>query len=208
MDKERYFDNKGILAQNSKFILRRLGPEDKEAYLNLYKENSVVAKAMATEETEYMEKYVWNQIAKEEAIYVSIISKDMGNYLGNIVLRDLSSRTPEIGIEILKQFQRQGIAFDTLKLFMRKVARICPIDYYFVRIYSDNQQSQGLFHKLGAVQIGSEPSECQAFIDNLKKTMGEQEYDELMRKHSDVEEIAGQHYIAHYKLDYISAGRK
>ena len=94
--------------------------------------------------------------------HISVILKATKKYAGNIVLRKLESVTPEVGIDIVEKYQRQGIAYDTLQLFMRKIKSICKIDF-FVRIYSDNEPSKKLFCKQGAVKIGSGPSEYQFF---------------------------------------------
>ena len=69
--------------------------------------------------------------------HISVILKATKKYAGNIVLRELESVTPEVGIDIVEKYQRQGIAYDTLQLFMRKVKSICKIDYFlsaFIRI--------------------------------------------------------------------------
>ena len=60
--------------------------------------------------------------------HISVILKATKKYAGNIVLRKLESVTPEVGIDIVEKYQRQGIAYDTLQLFMRKIKSICKID--------------------------------------------------------------------------------
>ena len=143
----------------------------------------------------------WEQRKEEDAIYISVILKATKKYAGNIVLRKLESVTPEVGIDIVEKYQRQGIAYDTLQLFMRKGKSICKIDYFFVRIYSDNEPSKKLFRKLGAVEIGSEPSEYQVFLNHMKERMTEEEYEEIKRKNPDMERISGQRWIGHYKIE-------
>lgn len=122
-------------------------------------------------------------------------------YVGNIVLRELESTTPEVGIDIVKKYQRQGIAYDTLQLFLRRIKNICRIEYFLVRIYSDNEPSRKLFQKLRAVKIGNEPSEYQVFLDQMKEWMTEEKYEEIRRENPDMERIAVQRWIEQYKIE-------
>lgn len=125
----------------------------------------------------------------------SILAKRMGS----TAFKDFFEKQWEQRKE--EEYQRQGIAYDTLQLFMRKGKSICKIDYFFVRIYSDNEPSKKLFRKLGAVEIGSEPSEYQVFLNHMKERMTEEEYEKIKRKNPDMERIAGQRWIGHYKIE-------
>lgn len=58
-----------------------------------------------------------------------------------------------------------------------------------------------MFRKLGAVEIGSEPSEYQVFLNHMKERMTEEEYEEIKRKNPDMERISGQRWIGHYKIE-------
>ena len=200
MDWNNFLDEDNIFAQNDKYILKRQLAEDKSSYFNLYKESSILAKRMKSQEFQNFFEVQWEQRECENAIYFSIFLKCTGEYAGNIVLRQLDSATPELGIDIVKKHRRQGIAYDTLKLFTELVTALCNIKYFLIRIYSDNEPSRKLFQKLGAIMIGSEPSEYQIFLNQMKKTLGEQEYEELKKKNPDMETIASKRYIVRYRL--------
>lgn len=200
MDKRQYFDECHFLVQDEKYVLREQLLEDKGDYYNLCKETSLLAKRMSqTAFREFFEKQ-WEQRSEENAIYISVILKATKKYVGNIVLRELESITPEVGIDIVEKYQRQGIAYDTLQLFLERIKCICRIDFFFVRIYSDNEPSRKLFQKLGAVKIGNEPSEYQVFLDQMKERMTEEEYEEIKRKNPYMERIAAQRWIEQYKI--------
>ena len=201
MDKNQYFDEYHFLVQNDRYILREQLSEDKDDYYKLCAETSLLAKRMSrTSFRAFFEKQ-WEQRREEDAIYISVILKVTKQYVGNIVLRELESTTPEVGIEIAEKYQRQGIAYDTLQLFLKRIKSICRIDYFLVRIYSDNEPSRKLFQKLGAVKIGNEPSEYQVFLDQMKERMTEGEYEQIKRKNPDMERIAAQRWIEHYKIE-------
>ena len=203
MDKNQYFDECHFFIEDEKYILREQHSEDKNDYYNLYVETSLLAKRMSqTAYREFFEKQ-WEQRSEEDAIYISVILKATKQYVGNIVLRELESTTPEVGIDIVEKYQRQGIAYDTLQLFLRRIKNISRIEYFLVRIYSDNEPSRKLFQKLGAVKIGNEPSEYQVFLDQMKERMTEEEYEEIKRENPDMERIAVQRWIEQYKIELM-----
>lgn len=201
MDKRQYFDECHFLVQDENYVLREQLLEDKGDYYNLCKETSLLAKRMSQKAFKDFFEKQWEQRSEENAIYVSVILKITKKYVGNIVLRELESTTPEVGIEIAEKYQRQGIAYDTLQLFLRRIKNICRIKYFLVRIYSDNEPSKKLFQKLGAVKIENEPSEYQVFLNQMKERMTEEEYEQIKRKNPDMERVAAKRWIEHYKIE-------
>ncbi len=108
MDKSYYFNDKNVLAENEQYLLRKQLSEDKEVYYNLFSEISIIKGRM--EENmfrKYFEK-IWVEEQNEDAIRVSIILREDGAYVGNITLRELNSKTPELGIDVVRRYQRQG----------------------------------------------------------------------------------------------------
>lgn len=129
-------------------MLRKQLSEDKEVYYNLFSEISIVKGRM--EETifrKYFEK-IWVEEQSEDAIRVSVILNKDGAYVGNITLRELNSKTPELGIDVVQRYQRQGVAYNALRLFMCQVSSISKIDYFLARIYSNNEPSSWLLLEL------------------------------------------------------------
>lgn len=189
-------------VQDDKVRLRILCPEDKEDYFSLYQETSIVKKAMKTEEFREFFESQWKEMElNNEELNITILAQGTGEYAGNIRLNNLSSDTPEVGVDICSKYRRQGIAYQSLRLFKKMVSDICGVAYYLVRIYSDNEASQGLFRKLGAVEIGKEPSEYQRFLNVLREELGNEEYEKIKTKNPDMEKIAGSRYIKRYRLD-------
>lgn len=201
MQKTDYFLEDGMFAETEHYIMKECCAADKESYVALYKENSIFASATSGMNKKEFDDYVefaWTSFAEEDAIRVSVFKKDTSEYIANIVLRNLNSDTPELGIDVLQNFQRQGIASEVIPKFASRIMELQKINYFLVRIYSDNVASTELFKKLGAVYIGNELSEVAAFLMKAKDLLGEK-YDELLESHSEVEETANQNYIVHYK---------
>ena len=96
-------------------------------------------------------EFVWEKIPEEDSIYVSIFGKADYAYVGNIVMQHLYSSTPEIGIDVLKEYHRQGIVYNIIPMFIKRVLELKTIEYFFVKIYSDNIARTKLFEKLRAL---------------------------------------------------------
>ena len=202
MNKSMSLKSGEIITLDNKYILKKEAEEDKEAYFNLYKEDSILVEKMPSNMFQDFFNKQWGNRKQENSLYVSIFRKPDAVYLGNIVLKGLESMRPELGIDIVKKYQRKGVAYDTLRMFMRWARRAYNIEYFFVRIYSDNLASFNLFQKLGAIKIGEEPSEFQAVLNQFRERLGEDEYEKIKKRNPDTVDTATGLYIAQYKLDY------
>ncbi len=201
MDKKDFFRADGFFVQSDKYILKALSADEKDMYLKLYRENSIVATAsskMSDIDFDEFTEFVWEKIPEEDSLYVSVYLKSGYTYVGNIVMQNLSSHTPEIGIDVIKQYHRQRIAYETIQLFTRKIQELISVDYFLVRIYSDNEPSQKLFAKLGAELLGKEPSEFAVVLSKLKENFRE-EYSEFLLQNPDVDRQANERCILQFK---------
>lgn len=196
-------ENEMVLVQNEKYILQKEREEDKQAYFELYKEDSILFKRMPYDMFQDFFEKQWADRRKEKNLYVSIFKKRDSVYLGNIVLQNIDSTTPELGIDVVKKHQRKGVAYDTLKMFVQWGGQTFNnMEYFLVRIYSDNSASLNLFQKLGVTKIGEEPSEYQVFLNHFKESLGKEEYEKVKKKNPDMEDTGEGRYIIQYKLEY------
>lgn len=203
MDDNRLFRYTETVTSDDKYTLRKEREEDKQVYFDLYKETSILAEKMPPDMFQDFFENQWEKRKQENSLYVSIFERTDLVYLGNIVLANLGSRTPELGIDVVKKHQRKGVAYDTLKMFIKWASETYDdIEFFLVRIYSDNLASLNLFQKLGAVKIGEEPSEYQIVLNQFKEHLEKEEYEKVKKKNPDMEDIAGRRYIARYKLEY------
>ena len=195
MQKADFFFEDGMFAQNDKYILKALN------YLMLYRENSIVAKTsskMSGVDYDEFAEFVWEKLSEDDAIYISVFLKDDNLYVGNITMQHLASDTPEIGMDVLLKYRRQRIAYETIPLFAKRVLELMSIEYFMVRIYSDNEPSKKLFEKLGATQIGKEPSEFAEVLAQMKEKLKD-EYKKFLIRNPDVEDVANEKYIVQYR---------
>ena len=56
-----------------------------------------------------------------------------------------------------------------IKLFSATCWKNRPVEYYLVKILSNNQHSRHIFEKLGAVMIGHEGNLYSSVLEDLKK---------------------------------------
>ena len=195
-------DKHDLVAQNDKVILRNLIPEDKEDYFKLYQDTSIIKKKMKPEAfRQFFEREWEREILSKDRLNISILSADSKQYVGNILLRDLDSDMPEIGIDIVQEFRRKGFAYSAVQIFLKSVRNLFVSDKFLVRIYSDNEASLKLFQKLGAFEIGREPSEYQVFLNELKEKLGD-EYQQIKEMNPKMEEIASKRYIKRFCLRF------
>lgn len=198
-----YFRSNEILAQDDKYILQIEMEQDKQAYFNLYSEGSIFAKRMPSDMFRDFFEQQWENRRREDSLYVSIFGVQDFVYLGNIVIRNWGTVTPELGIDIVKKHQRKGVAYDTIRMLMKWASEAYnDIEYFWVRIYSDNSASLNLFKKLGAIRIGEELGEYQIFLNKFKECLGKEEYEKIMRKNPDMEEVE-ERYIVQFKLCFL-----
>lgn len=106
-----------------------------------------------------------------------------GDYCGGIELQQPNSKTPEIGIDLLENKRNQGIAPKAVRLFARRVYEIKKVDYFLIRISSNNQHSKYVFEKMGAVKIGEEETDFVKFAERFRKTAEENGQDLDKFKH-------------------------
>lgn len=144
---------------------------------------------------------MWNTTLSIETDKLYSIYEDGGEYCGYIELQNYKSDTPEIGLNLVESKRNQGIATKVVKLLVQKVCLERNIDYFLIRIMSNNPHSKQVFEKMGAVLIGEEDRPFVVFMDELKKTMSEdsirQIYDTVKARMDDDDE---NEFICRYKL--------
>lgn len=83
------------------------------------------------------------------------------------------SETPEIGLNLVESKRNQGIAAKVVKLLVQMVCKERNIDYFLIKIKSDNSHSKHVFEKIGAIPIGEEDYNYTIFMKALNNFMDE-----------------------------------
>ena len=184
-----------VFAEDDKYMLSRYEKTDRDLYMQVWKESF---EGTSVYEDEDFKQKLWKEVlSNSNKLQLKIINKKSKIYVGEIMLMNLVSDTPEIGIQILRKYQGQGIGTRVTKLFVDGLREVLDVEYYRVRIRSDNYISQKMFEKMGAVKIGTEGKEYAELMNKIMKQIGRDAFEEVITK--EFEET--QRYIICYKLE-------
>ncbi len=125
----------------------------------------------------------------------AIANEDRNDY---VELQQSDSNTPEIGIDLLESKRNKGIALKAVRLFANRICKEKAVDYFLIRISSNNLHSQHVFEKMGAVKIGEEESDFSKFVERFGEIAGKG-YD--LEKYRYLFEKSDDEVVYCYRLD-------
>lgn len=141
-------------AANDKYIIYPLDDEDRSEYSELHRqvngENSLFHNSAVAD-------LMWEQTVNGETRVYAIYNKEC-QFCGSMELQKPTSNTPEIGIDLLENFQNKGIAPSVILLFAKAVCERQTVQYFLIKIAASNSHSRHVFEKLGAEFIREEES--------------------------------------------------
>lgn len=147
--KEKFWQLGEILQEAGKVVLRKVTEDDREMFLELQKETSVMKSMLKEEGYRLM---LWNEHLQDKSLMVTI--EVDGEYAGYCGINNLSREHWEIAIELRKKWRKQGIGYTALNIFLSEMNSRIQRNEFRIKIDPDNYASQGLFEKLGAVPYG------------------------------------------------------
>lgn len=158
-----------IFVSDEDFIICNISDADRSDYVELHRQLNGEASLYLNPISKDM---MWEQILNNaDSVFSLFTSK--GDYCGSIELQQPNSKTPEIGIDLLENKRNQGMAPKAVRLFARRVYEIRKVEYFLIRISSNNQHSKYVFEKMGAVKIGEEETDFSRFVEMFRKTAEE-----------------------------------
>ncbi len=161
-----------IFATDGEFKICTISDEDRNDYVELHRQLNGETSLYLNPISKDM---MWEQILNNADSVFSLFTVN-GDYCGSIELQYPDCHTPEIGIDLVEDKRNKGIASKAVRLFARRVYEIRKVDYFLIRISSNNLHSQYVFEKMGAIKIGEEESDFSKFVEMFKATaeIGEQ----------------------------------
>lgn len=150
MKQHDLFNANGIFLQTENYLLRRISPEEKPYY-----------ETMARAETpEFLSSGsaaapAWDELLSEDHLTCSILRRDTGAFCGFCQLQWLSSPAPELGIDLLPEYQKLGVGAEVLPPFLSRAKKILGCPYFYSKIKKNNLASQKLAEKIGGVSVGT-----------------------------------------------------
>lgn len=165
------FDAEGVYAQNEQYLLRAIKDTDKEDYLRCYREDPVWKRYFGKPDYDPSEG-LWRDFIHPSIINTVIIRKEDGAYCGFCGLQEfLNSETPELSVEIMPEFQHQGVGTAVVPMLMKHYADLIGTHEFIAKVSPENRPSQGLMRKLRAVPSGTtrHPSISDDMLSLLEK---------------------------------------
>lgn len=190
-----------VLAENDIVVLRMLAEKERDSYINLSYECSVM-KSMFKDET--FKEDLWSEFTNERAIVASIYDKQTGNFVGYCSVKDMRKDDWEIAIEEKEIFRNKGYGFNALRLFISTVAGITGQRFFRARIDIDNFASQKVWKKLGGYPNGISEfmlhgEDLEAFQSENMNCIDDQIRSVAEEFCMEPEEMLG--YVLEYRLD-------
>lgn len=152
-----------IFVADKEFIICHISDVDRSDYVELHRQLNGETSLYLNPVSKDM---MWEQILKNEDSVFSLFTEN-GNYCGSIELQQPDSNTPEIGIDLLEDKRNQRIAPKAVRLFAGRVCEIKKIDYFLIRISSNNPHSKYVFEKMGAIKIAEEETAFSRFVEEF-----------------------------------------
>ena len=160
------FDANGIFLKTENYILRRISAEERPYY----------EKMAQTEHPDFLQSpadaLAWDELLSEDHLTCSILQKDTSAFCGFCQLQWVFSDTPELGIDLLHAYQKNGVAAEVLPPFLSHAKELLHCHHFYSKIKKNNLPSQKLAEKIGGKYIGTKsllpedfPKEMTAFAE-------------------------------------------
>lgn len=147
--KDEFWHTGDVACSEGGVVLRRADGKDRDGYLELQREYSIM-KPMLKEEA-YCDM-AWNEHVEPKALMLTIL-KD-GTYIGYCGIKNTAQKPWEIAVELLPQWTNQGLGYTAIATMLDAIQKRLGETTFRVRIDPGNRASQKLFEKLGAVPNG------------------------------------------------------
>ena len=154
---------KVIIAENNNYLVRNLSESDREDYIVVFHDCSTLP------ENELMEDMIWNNLIDETHVTRALERKVDSSFVGTFLVKNADPDSIEIGMDLKKEFQQQGIATEIVPLMVETLKTLFPEKKIIARVYSENDVSQNVVRKLGGMKIREDLSEYDLIITKMKE---------------------------------------
>lgn len=179
MNKNDFLNNGIVFAESDRILIREIAEAESADYV--YAEDGIKCS------NEKVAKYRWSALQIADDLFMAIIDKASGKFVGYVGLQHLDAKMPEFAIAIVPEYKRKHYASDAIRLVAERTKRDFGITRFGAKIFAENKASIELFKSLGAKLQEDYQAEELNVADVLKKA-----YPELMEKYPDLFETAGE----------------
>lgn len=155
--------------ENKRFLIRPVTAADEDQFMRIHQENSEMKNAY---KDEHFRKSFWEKsLHSEEDIYMMIYYKEDSQHIGNCSFQNVNKKTIEIGIDIEKTKQSQGLGTGVLLLLVEYLKNNAPDQGHQIKTKSNNIPCQRMIEKAGGTRIGVEATEFDRIMDGMISTL-------------------------------------
>ncbi len=128
--------------------------QDKQNYFALQKSVALFPDKRMDYKEEYEDKAWKEQFENKNRICYVIETIPEVLYCGECAVKDISADIPEIEVELIQEYQHQGIGYKAIIMLLNKLVKEYGKQEFYVKIEPDNYASQLLFEKLRGMPVG------------------------------------------------------
>ena len=183
-----------IFVEDENYVLSRYEENEQDLYFKVW--NETFENSLVQNDGNFKRKSWEDVLLDRNKLQLKVIDKRTQEYVGEVVLMKLDATMPELGIQLLRKYQGQGMGTWVMKLFVNQLKSIMKVDSFSVRIRSDNYISQRMFEKMGIVKIGEEEKEHAQLMYELMMVMGKEKFEKAIGEDFESTQV----YTICYKL--------
>ena len=155
--------------ENERFLIRPVTAADEDQFMRIHQENSEMKNAY---KDEHFRKRFWEKsLYSEDDIYMMIYHKQGSQHIGNCSFQNVNKKIIEIGIDIEKTKQGQGLGTGVLLLLVEYLKNNAPDQGHQIKTKSNNIPCQRMIEKAGGTRIGVEATEFDRIMDGMIPTL-------------------------------------
>ncbi len=155
--------------ENERFLIRPVTAADEDQFMRIHQENSEMKNAY---KDEHFRKSFWEKsLHSEDDIYMMIYYKEDSQHIGNCSFQNVNKKIIEIGIDIEKTKQSQGLGTGVLLLLVEYLKNNAPDQGHQIKTKSNNIPCQRMIEKAGGTRIGVEATEFDRIMDSMIPTL-------------------------------------
>lgn len=161
--------------ETDRLHIRQLTEEDRDLMSLIWMERCPTLFDLFDGDKELQEKFLrdmWETTQDSTLLTGVIFLKDGGQFCGRVNMQKIDEEIPELGIDLLKEYQNQGYGPEAIAAFANWHGEKRHISEIKVRIAAGNAHSVHVFEKLGAEYIQDDPSFLKA-AEDLTKSLPE-----------------------------------
>ena len=155
--------------ENERFLIRPVTAMDKAPFMRIQQENSEIQKVY---EEEHFRESLWEKsLDGEDDIYMLIFRKEDDCHIGNCSFQNVNTQVIEIGIDIDKTMQNQGLGTGALCLMVEYLKKNAANQRHQIKTKSNNIPCQMMIENAGGKKIGEEATNFDRIMDKMLPTL-------------------------------------